>query len=373
MPYQLPNKHSFFVLTVASALAFSSVTFASGNTAPKWSGNTNESLALNLESSTGDSNANLAKATLNSDAQINATLLSAMYQLDTAGVTHRQNGSHRMATGKEANGRIWLQALGHNGKMDRDNDPLKYATQGLLLGADWQMNEHWRVGVMGGNSLTDQKSRELDGDLESWHLGAYALRQIGPTSLRLGVTHNSHKGSSARRVDLFGFSDRPEGRYDAFTQQGFAQLGYNLGRADVRIEPFASLGYQRYQRDSFTEKGGRAALKVKGQSEENLSSTFGLRLAKLNRLNNGMQLTPHLSAGWKHTYGEIYTETRQRLLSGGNDYSTYSAPLDRDKLMLDIGMDLKLSAPNTLRIGLMGEMGSDSRSHGITGQWRMSF
>jgi outer membrane autotransporter protein len=117
-----------------------------------------------------------------------------------------------MATGKEANGRVWLQALGHNGRMDRDNDPLKYATQGLLLGADWQMNEHWRVGVMGGNSLTDQNSRELDGDLESWHLGAYALRQIGPTSLRLGVTHNSHKGSSARRVDLPGFTDRPEGR-----------------------------------------------------------------------------------------------------------------------------------------------------------------
>ena len=41
--------------------------------------------------------------------------------------------------------------------------------------------------------------------------------------------------------------------------------------------------------------------------------------------------------------------------------------------MVDVGLDLKLSERNTLGMGLMGEMGSDSRSHGITGQWRMSF
>ncbi|NUT74068.1 autotransporter outer membrane beta-barrel domain-containing protein [Pseudomonas sp. C1C7] len=378
MPYQLPCKPRFFVLTIASALGFINAAFASGNsvpalTAPKLSGYTSESLAYDLVTFTGDSNANLAKATLNSDAPISAALLSAMRRLDTSSVTYRENVSPRMAASSDANGRVWLQALGHSGEMDRDYDPLKYSTQGLLMGADWQLSEYWHVGVMGGSSVTGQKSKELDGNLESWHLGAYALRQVGPTSLRLGATHNNHKGSSARRVNLPGFTDRPEGRYEAFSQQGFAELGYNLGRANVRIEPFASIGYQRYQRDSFTERGDRAALKVRGQSEDNFSSTFGLRLAKLNRLDNGMQLTPHLSAGWKHTYGEVYTETRQRLLLGGNDYSTYSAPLDRNKVMVDVGLDLKLSERNTLGMGLMGEMGSDSRSHGITGQWRMSF
>lgn len=378
MLYQLPCKPRFFVLTIASALGFINVSIASDYSEPalttlKWSDHTSEPLAYDLEISAGDSNANLAKATLNSDAAISATLLSAMRQLDTAGVAYRQNGLPRMVAGSEANGRVWLQALGHSGEMDRDNDPLKYSTRGLLLGTDWQWSRFWRVGVMGGNSVTDQKSTELEGDLQSWHLGVYALRQAGPTSLRLGAIHNSHKGSSARRVDLPRFTDRPAGRYDAFTQQGFAELGFNLGRAGTRIEPFASIGYQRYQRDSFTEKGGLAALKVQGQTEANFSSTFGLRLAKLNWLDNGMQLTPHLNAGWKHTYGEVYTETRQRLLTGGNDYSTYSAPLDRDKLMVDLGVDLKLSDRNTLGVGLSGEMGSDSRSHGITGQWRMTF
>ncbi|MCU1762777.1 autotransporter outer membrane beta-barrel domain-containing protein [Pseudomonas sp. 14P_8.1_Bac3] len=329
--------------------------------------------AYALEILAGDSNAHLARATLNSDAPITATLLSAMRQLDTAGFFDNPNRAPRFAAGNGDNGRVWLQALGHSGKLDRDYDPLQHSTQGLVLGADWRIDEHWRLGVMGGQSRTRQKSRELEGDLDSWHVGAYALRQDGPMSIRLGATHNSHDGSSARRVEFHGFKDRPKGRYDASTQQAFAEVGYNLGRASFSVEPFASVGYQRYQRDGFSEKGGDAALKVHGQSEENFSSTFGLRLAKLSTFDNGMQLVPRVSAGWKHAYGEVYTETRQRLVKGGNDYSVYSAPLDRNTLMVDAGMDLKLSKRNTLGIALTGEMGSDSRSHGVTGQWRMSF
>ncbi|MHC8356671.1 autotransporter outer membrane beta-barrel domain-containing protein [Pseudomonas sp. LB3P81] len=336
-------------------------------------GSDRETAAYALELLAGDSNGNLGKATLNSDGPIGATLLSAMRQLDGARVSNNQNGAPRLAAGSDATGRIWLQALGHNGKLSREYDPLQHSTQGLLVGADWRLDEQWRLGVMGGQSRTSQKSRELDGNLDSWHLGAYALRQEGPMSLRLGATHNSHDGSSARRVEFYGFKDRPKGRYDASTQQAFAEVGYNLGRANVSIEPFASLGYQRYQRDSFTEKGGDAALKVHDQSEENFSSTFGLRLAKLNTLNNGMQLTPRLSAGWKHSYGKVYTETRQRLVTGGNDYSVYSAPLDRDKLRVDAGVDLRLSARNTLGVGLTAEIGSDSRNHGVMGQWQLAF
>ncbi|WP_392892784.1 autotransporter domain-containing protein [Pseudomonas migulae] len=336
-------------------------------------GSDRETATYALEILAGDSNGSLGKATLNSDAPMSASLLSAMRQLDYTGISNSQYGAPRLAAGSDATGRVWLQALGHSGKLSRDFDPLQTSTQGLLLGADWQIDEQWRLGVMSGQSRTRQKSRELDGNLDSWHLGAYALRQNGPMSLRLGATHNAHDGSSARRVEFSGFKDRPKGNYDASTQQAFAEVGYNLGRANTSIEPFASVGYQRYQRDSFTEKGGDASLKVHAQSEENFSSTFGVRLAKLNALDNGMRLTPRFSAGWKHTYGKVYTETRQRLVTGGNDYSVYSAPMDRDKLMVDAGADLRVSARNTLGLGLTGEVGSDSRSHGVMGQWQMTF
>ncbi|MGE8189022.1 autotransporter domain-containing protein [Pseudomonas sp. NPDC086278] len=335
-----------------------------------------QTAALALEQLAGASNANLAKATLSSVDPVSGSLLSAMRQLDSthgSGNLRERNNAPRLAAGTEDHGRVWLQALGHGGKLDRGVAPLQHSSKGLLLGADWSIDEEWRLGLMGGTSRTRLDSKEFDGDLDSWHVGAYALRQHGPMALRLGATYSRHDGSTARRVAFNGFSDRPQGRYDANTEQAFAEVGYNLGRANVSIEPFANLGYQRYQRDGYTEKGGAAALKVQGQTRNNMHSTFGLRLAKLNTLDNGMQLTPRFSAGWKHTYGDIYSDTRQRLVTGGKNFTVSGAPLDRDSLLVDAGLDLGLSTQHSIGVGLNGEIGTDSRNHGVTGQWRMAF
>ncbi|MCF4995312.1 autotransporter domain-containing protein [Pseudomonas syringae] len=329
--------------------------------------------AIALEQLAGASTANLAKATLNSTTPVSASLLSAMRQLDGATGARPQGNTPRYAAGNAENGRVWLQALGHGGKLDRDIEPLQHSTKGLLLGSDWRLDEKWHLGLMAGTSRTRLDSRELDGDLDSWHFGAYALRQNGPMSLRLGATYSSHDGKHARPVAFASFRDRPKASYDASTQQAFAEVGYNLGRNNVSIEPFAGLGYQHYQRDGYTEKGGAASLKVHRQAQSNMNSTFGLRMAKINTLTNGMRLTPRLSAGWKHTYGDVDSKSRQRLATGGRDYNVYGAALDRNSFALDAGLDLGLSANHTLGVALTGERATDSRTHGVTGQWRMVF
>ncbi|MNI88644.1 hypothetical protein D3C73_1459650 [compost metagenome] len=60
-------------------------------------------------------------------------------------------------------------------------------------------------------------------------------------------------------------------------------------------------------------------------------------------------------------------------MTGGRDYTVYGAPLDRDSLLVDAGLDLRVSANNTLGVSLNGEAGSDGRSYGVTGQWRIAF
>lgn len=337
-------------------------------------GSNKATATLAIEQLAGGSNANLANATLSSANSVNSSLLSAMRQTDNTDF----NGQHRtlsLAAGSKATGRVWLQALGNGGTLDRDHasSALQHSTEGLVLGADWALDEQWRVGVIGAKSQTRLDGNHLDGDLDSWHLGAYALRQSGPLALRLGASHGNHDGSTKRRVAFNSFSDRLKGRYDAHTQQAFAELGYNLGSGNFRAEPFANLGYQRYQRDSYTEKGGAAALQVHGQTQGNFSSTFGLRLAQLNTLDNGMQLTPRFGAGWKHTYGDVDSRTHQRLATGGRTYTVKGAALDRNSLLVDAGLDLGVSANHTLGVGLTGEIASDSRNHGVTGQWRMAF
>jgi outer membrane autotransporter protein len=330
--------------------------------------------SLALEQLAAGSNANLAKATLSSASPVSASILSAMHQLGNRKGTQGSGSAPRLAAGGEGSGRVWLQALGHGGKVDRDFDSaLKHSTHGLVLGADWRFDEQWHLGLMGAKAQTRFDARQFDGDLDSWHLGAYALRQDGPFALRLGASYGGHDGSGKRSVAFNGFSDRLKSSYKASTQQVFAEVGYNLGRGNVSIEPFAGVGYQRYQRDDYTEKGGDAALKVHGQTQANPTSTIGLRMAKTSHLPNGLQLTPRLSASMKHTYGTLDTETRQQLVKGGKSFEVTGAGMDRNIFALDAGLDLTLSTHNTLGVGISGDAGSDGRSYGVTGQWRMAF
>ncbi|WP_447787479.1 autotransporter outer membrane beta-barrel domain-containing protein [Pseudomonas germanica] len=352
--------------------------------------NTSQSSAgAAIEQLAGASNANLTSATLGASSQVGSSMLSAMQQMGGSpgllvGLDQRDtpvlaaNGvptEARNLNDPNAHGRLWLQGIGGYGKLDGEHGSsgLEQRTKGSVLGADWSLNPAWRLGVLGGYSKTDLDATGVDGNVESWHAGVYALHQNGPIALRLGAAYSGHQGESKRTIAFNGFSDRPKGDYDADSQQAFAELGYAMGSGRLSAEPFASLGYQRYHRDSYKEKGGAAALQVDSQTQDNFSSTFGLRLAHLSSLDNGMSVTPRMAAGWKHTYGDVGSSTRQAFVTGGTAFSVDGSSLDRDSLVLEAGLDVGISARHTLGVGYSGEIGSNSRNHGLIGQWQMSF
>ncbi|WPN74708.1 autotransporter outer membrane beta-barrel domain-containing protein [Pseudomonas germanica] len=352
--------------------------------------NTSQSSAgAAIEQLAGASNANLTSATLGASSQVGNSMLSAMQQMGGSpgllvGLDQRDtpvlaaNGvptEARNLNDPNARGRLWLQGIGGYGKLDGEHGSsgLEQRTKGSVLGADWVLNPAWRLGVLGGYSKTDLDATGVDGNVESWHAGVYALHQNGPIALRLGAAYSGHQGESKRTIAFNGFSDRPKGDYDADSQQAFAELGYAMGSGRLSAEPFASLGYQRYHRDGYQEKGGAAALQVDSQTQDNFSSTFGLRLAHLSSLDNGMSVTPRMAAGWKHTYGDVSSSTRQAFITGGTAFSVDGSSLDRDSLVLEAGLDVGISARHTLGVGYSGEIGSNSRNHGLFGQWQMSF
>jgi len=320
-----------------------------------------------LEQLAGSQNANLAAATQKGTEQITAHLLSAMRAIPTD-------------TTGEANGRFWLQGMGASGRLENQGGSagLKQGTQGLLIGADWAVDHAWRAGVMGAKTTSDFDAKRFDAALDSWHLGAYAVRQDGPLALRLGAIYSSHDGNNKRSVDVFGEKAQLKGKYNAQSQTAFGEVGYQVGQGTFSAEPFAGLGYQRYHRDSFKEKGGEAGLNVGAQTQENLSSTFGIRLASLHKLDNQMSLTPHLSTSWKHLYGDVGSQVRQssRWISEmglNGDFTTQGTSLDRDSLAMRAGLDLGLSQYHTVGLTYNVETGTNSRNQGLMGQWTMGF
>lgn len=318
-------------------------------------------IGASLEQLAGSQNANLAGATQNTTQQLSNQLLSTLRTLPA-----------------DDNGHFWVQGVGNGGSLDKHGGSagLKHDTHGLLLGADWALDHAWRVGVMGAKSSSNLNAQRFSADLDSWHLGGYAVRTDGPLALRLGAIYSDHAGRNKRNVNLLDYKEQLKGSYNAQSQTLFSELGYQLGSADVSVEPFAGLGFQRYHRDSFKETGGLTALNVGAQTQQNLSSTFGLRLATVYRFDNQISLTPHLSTGWKHLYGDVDSQVRQsyRALPGLVDgFTVNGTSLDRNTLDLQAGLDLALSTHHTLGLAYSAQAGTNSRNQGLAGAWKMSF
>jgi len=117
-----------------------------------------------LEQLAGSQNANLGTATQQSMEQINSGLLSAMRQL------HEDQA--------DAQGRLWVQGLNNGGRLDGQHGSagLQQDNRGLLIGADWAVSHEWRAGMMGGKSASNFDTKSFHGELDSWHLGGYAVR-----------------------------------------------------------------------------------------------------------------------------------------------------------------------------------------------------
>jgi outer membrane autotransporter protein len=319
-------------------------------------------IGATLEQLAGSQNANLAGATQAVTGHISNQLLSNLRTLPT----------------DDEDGHFWVQGLSHEGSLDKQGGSagLKHDTRGLLLGADWALDHAWRVGVMGAKSTSQLGARRFSADLDSWHLGAYAVRQDGPLALRLGAIYSDHTGRNTRNVNVINYSEQLKGKYTAQSQTVFSELAYQLGTEDVHVEPFAGLGYQRYHRDSFKETGGLTALNVGSQTQQNLSSTFGLRLATVYRFDNRMSLTPHLSAGWKHLYGEVDSRVRQSSRAAPefiDSFTIQGTSLDRNSLDAQAGLDLALSTQHTVGLTYSAHAGSHSQSQGLLGSWKMMF
>ncbi|WP_244861926.1 autotransporter outer membrane beta-barrel domain-containing protein [Pseudomonas sp. Ost2] len=332
----------------------------------------------------GAANANLGRATLKGASQVGNSALSAMRQLGNAPSERLLAGANGAPGQVSLSGhsqikpndtRLWVQALNNASTFDQPTETKAFEqnTKGLVMGVDWALDNEWRVGLLGGKSQSEHKASRFEGDLDSWHVGTYALHQSGPVALRLGAIHSDHSGKTKRNVKFGSYKDRLAGNYDATSQQAFAELGYNLGSGSLIAEPFANLGYERYSRKGYTEKGGEAALKASAQTLDNFSTTFGLRTASIRNMDSGMSLAPRLSAGWKHLYGALDDTSTQLNQVTGRTFNTKAIGQDRDSLVVEAGLDLNLSARHSIGVAYNGEMGSSSRSNGVMGQWKMAF
>jgi outer membrane autotransporter protein len=279
--------------------------------------------------------------------------------------------------GKQKNTQAWMSNFGSWSTTSGDNDAHKTTTHGggMMVGVDTLVLDDWRFGVatgFGRDSIQD-KNVSSSAMVDSYYLAAYGGTEIEATSLRFGALHAFQRIDSKRSVGFSGFTDNLTADYDAATTQVFVEGALRVKHQESRFEPYVNVAFVHSKVDGFQESGGAAALTSSSQSDNQLSSTLGLRLGHDLEIDF-LGLSGELKAGlgWRHAYGDMSQDSTVSF-AGSNSFTVSSASSARDSAVLEAGVSVGVAQDTTVSLNYNGEFSQDSRDNTLSAKLAMKF
>lgn len=271
---------------------------------------------------------------------------------------------------------LWVQGYGGWGDSYSDGNAATISNTigGFLMGADVALLENVRAGVFGGYSRStfDVDARASSGDMDNYDLGFYAGAQFGAIAARGAFAYAWHDVSADRMVSFPGFVQATSGAYSNGSFQVFGELGYDMSFGAYAFEPFVSVAYLNIDGADFRETGGPAALWVDTQTMSTTYTTLGVRAATTVDVL-GRALTPSVTLGWQHAFGDT-SPTAAMLLSGGSvPFQVAGAPVAEDALLVEAGLGYALSGAAALSVTYSGQLASGASQNAFNAQFSLKF
>lgn len=298
-------------------------------------------------------------------------LLNDSRQLrDAVGERTRQQGVAAAPAVEGQDNGLWVKALGAWGKAEGDSGRARYSSSigGMLLGIDGQMSEDTRVGVFTGysdSSLSMGDGRHSSASVDSYHLGAYAGKELEQMRLSLGGSHSWHRIETKRELQYNEVSDRQKSKRDAQSTQVFGEAAWKVALPSMALEPFANLAYVHIASDSFKEHGGAAALKGGQDNRDAWLSTLGMRAGKQLQLSGGQAVELSATLGWQHNLSSTGADQHLAFAGQGDTYKVQALSLDRDAAVVGARAGIALGRQARVNLDYNGLLGSRDKSHGV--------
>lgn len=289
---------------------------------------------------------------------------------------------------------VWGQGFGSFGEARSDGNAARLSrqTSGFVLGADARLESGFRLGVAGGYTVTqlDTPGGTQSGSIESGFGGIYGGFERGPFALRLGAVYADNSTRLNRKTTFAGFSDSDASRYGGSTIQGFGEVGYRFafGAATPAlitkgetplpatplsyIEPFVGGAIVSIGHDRFTETGGIAALTGAARDYDIATSTVGLRAQTGLDLGFGAPVSAHGLIGYRRAYGDVVPKALLAF-GAGPSFLTAGTPIDRDALVAEAGLDIRVARNTTLGVAYTGQAGARAQDHAVKGNFTYRF
>jgi len=258
----------------------------------------------------------------------------------------------------------------YEGRTDRpsanmDSRALRFAIDmrplpDLLIGAT--------IGIEGIDAGLDRAKRPRITDFNTY-IGPYASYSNGKVYVDVTGGYNFAEYRLRRQVSWDGFDNRlaSTGVVEGDGWAATAEAGVLLRSGKVRVQPFAGLLYRYADVESFTERGGTAALDVAAYNLKSLRGSLGGRVSAT--IDKGdWAIRPALRAEWQHELrGQPESRIEARFASrDAAIFSLQPTSLARDAGLVGASITATHASRTSVRLGYNGEFGSDRRIHNFT-------
>jgi outer membrane autotransporter protein len=270
----------------------------------------------------------------------------------------------------------WIRSFGSWADFGNDGNAAgaDRSTTGILVGADATVDDTWRIGVATGYSHTvlSVPARGSTARVDSYHLAIYGGTRFGALGLSAGAAYAWHDVNTSRGIAFPGFADRTRDSYGARTAQVYGEAGYTVNLGPAAVEPFGNVAWVGLHTDRVRETGGSAALRGGSDSQQATFTTLGVRGQAGFDFAGGHRMMLQGMAGWRHTFGDV-TPGAALALGGGPGFTVAGAPIARNALVLEAGVDVFLTETISAGVRYDGQIASSVRDHGFRANLTIRF
>lgn len=279
-----------------------------------------------------------------------------------------------LATGGDTGLTTWWQGIGNWGRSDAgEGRDLTRDTTGFLIGADGDVGEAGRLGIVAGYGATSYDGDGMLGtaDADSYHLGIYGGARLGSVELSLGASHSRSSVDTEREVAFPNVRETLTAEYDGGTTQVFGETRYPLSFGRMSLEPFVGLAQVWVSRDSFQEEGGSAALNAEAQDFDATFASLGARVAMPFSMADRPAVL-RADAAWLHALDGDGAEERLAFGDGAH-FTVEGVPLAEDTAELGASLEVGVSSNVSVNMGYSGRLGGELDDHGINATLNVRF
>lgn len=219
-------------------------------------------------------------------------------------VDHMRARLQMLRTNDAIQNGLWMQGVGSNTKVDKDQIQYKLNHAGLELGADYQLalNSDSKL-VLGGFTGFDKGNVKNDwagtSDLDSYTFGAYATYMNTNGWYADGLLKYNHFDNKLHTTSTNGY-DVSSDNYSTSVWGMALETGYTFSFSNQAfITPYGQLAYNTMGSKNITLSNEMDA-EIKNQ--RSFTSELGLNVGKDFAFNNGLKFSPYLKAAWNHQY-----------------------------------------------------------------------